>query len=97
MRGCNPHRFCAQEGPAKRKPDVRRCDLWLSLVMRRTVLAPGSRLRFGPPSSAEDASRARESVLLTEAESVRLQRRADELAARIARRAGGAVYGSRGS
>lgn len=57
---------------------------------------PGSadgRLRFGPPAFAEDASRAVESVLLTEADAVRLQRRADELAARIARRAGDAVYG----
>ncbi len=51
------------------------------------------RLRFGRPSFADDASRALESVLLTEAEGVRLQRRADELAARIAQRAG-AVYGS---
>jgi hypothetical protein len=59
-------------------------------------LAAGG-LQFGRPSFADDASRAMESVLLTEAEGVRLQRRADELADRIARRAGRAVYGSSGS
>ena len=51
-------------------------------------------LRFESPSFAEDASRALESVLLAEAHGVRLQRRADELAARIDRRGTGAVYGS---
>jgi hypothetical protein len=62
----------------------------------RPGLARGG-LEFGRPSFADDASRAIESVLLTEAEGVRLQRRADELADRIVRRAGRAVYGSSGS
>jgi len=52
----------------------------------------GDRLRFGLGSFAEDASRAVDLVVLAEADGVRLQRRADELAARIARSAGGAVY-----
>ena len=52
-----------------------------------------SPVRFGPRSFADDASRAVDRVLLDEADGVRLQRRADELAARIAGREGGAVYG----
>jgi Glycosyl transferase family 2 len=51
-------------------------------------------LRFESPTFAEDASRALESVLLAEAHSVRLQRRADELAARIDGGGATAVYGS---
>jgi Glycosyl transferase family 2 len=48
---------------------------------------PGARpVRFGPASFAEDASRAVDNVLLAEADGIRLQRRADELAARIANR-----------
>lgn len=43
-------------------------------------------LQFGPTAFAEDASRAVDRVLLSEADGVRLQRRADELANRIARR-----------
>jgi hypothetical protein len=62
---------------------------------RFVVPAAGeSRLRFESPSFAEDASRALESVLLAEAHGVRLQRRADELAARIDREGTAAVYGS---
>ena len=53
----------------------------------------GGRLCFGPRSSADDASRAIDRVLLDEADGVRLQRRADELAARIAGRSARAVYG----
>ncbi len=52
-------------------------------------LRPGSGgggLRFVHRSFAEDASRAVDRVLLEEADGVRLQRRADELAARIAGR-----------
>jgi hypothetical protein len=56
--------------------------------------ADGGRLRFHPGSFAEDASRAVERALLEEADAVRLQRRADELAARLAGRSGGAVYGN---
>jgi hypothetical protein len=52
------------------------------------------RLRFITPSFSEDASRALEAVLLAEAHGVRLQRRADELAARIDRRRLAAMYGS---
>jgi Glycosyl transferase family 2 len=44
------------------------------------------RLQFGPVSFVEDASRSVEGVLLAEAEAVRVQRRADELAVRLARR-----------
>jgi hypothetical protein len=55
--------------------------------------AGGGKLRFRAGSSAEDVSRAVERALLEEADAVRLQRRADELAARIAGRSGGAVYG----
>jgi Glycosyl transferase family 2 len=51
----------------------------------------GPSLCFGPASFAEDASRALDNVLLTEADGIRLQRRADELAARIAKREGGAA------
>jgi hypothetical protein len=43
-------------------------------------------LRFGAASFAEDASRALDAVVLSEADGVRLQRRADELAARLALR-----------
>jgi glycosyl transferase family 2 len=50
-------------------------------------------LRFAAGSFAEDASRAVDRVLLDEADGVRLQRRADELAARVAGRSGSAVYG----
>jgi hypothetical protein len=53
----------------------------------------GAGLRFALGSFAEDASRAVDRVLLDEADEVRLQRRADELAARVARRSGTAVYG----
>jgi hypothetical protein len=54
---------------------------------------PGAvRLRFDRGSFAADASRAVDRVLLDEADGVRLQRRADELAARIAGRTNGAVY-----
>ena len=53
----------------------------------------GGALRFRAGTPAEEASRAIERALLEEADAVRLQRRADELAARIAGRAGGAVYG----
>jgi hypothetical protein len=53
----------------------------------------GARVSFGPGSFAEDASRAVDRLLLEEADGVRLQRRADELAARIAGRSAGAVYG----
>jgi glycosyl transferase family 2 len=53
----------------------------------------GGPLLFGPRSFADDASRAVDRVLLDEADGVRLQRRADELAARIAGRGAGAVYG----
>ena len=55
--------------------------------------AGGGGLRFRAGSFAEDASRAVERALLEEADAVRLQRRADELAARIAGRSGAAVYG----
>ena len=41
------------------------------------------RVQFGPASFAEDASRALDRVVLAEADGVRLQRRADELRARI--------------
>jgi hypothetical protein len=51
------------------------------------------RLRFGLGSFAEDASRAVDRVLLEEADGVRLQRRVDELASRVAGRSRGAVYG----
>lgn len=53
-----------------------------------------SRLRFGPASFAEDASRAVDRVVWAEADGVRLQRRVDELAAHVRGRAGGPVYGS---
>lgn len=43
-------------------------------------------LRFGPSSFSEDASRALDAVVLAEADRVRLQRRADELAGRLAER-----------
>jgi glycosyl transferase family 2 len=43
-------------------------------------------LRVGQPSFAEDASRAIDAVVLAEANGVRLQRRADELAARLVTR-----------
>jgi hypothetical protein len=43
-------------------------------------------LSLGSPSFAEDASRALDAVVLAEADGVRLQRRADELAARLGRR-----------
>ena len=46
----------------------------------------GGALRFRAGSFADDASRAVDRVLLDEADAVRLQRRADELAARIAGR-----------
>ncbi len=45
-------------------------------------------------SYADDASRALDVALLAEADTVRLQRRADELAVRIDRRRGRSVYGS---
>jgi hypothetical protein len=46
-------------------------------------------LKFAPPAFADDASRAVDVSVLLEADSVRLQRRADELAARL--RAAGAA------
>jgi glycosyl transferase family 2 len=75
--------------------DVRLRDALRDLRDGRGFVRPGSgdRLRFGPGSFAEDASRVLDRVLLEEADGVRLQRRADELAARIAGRSGGAVYG----
>jgi Glycosyl transferase family 2 len=74
--------------------DVRLRDALRSLKdrsggFRRPVSGAG--LRFGPGSFAEDASRAVDRVLLDEADGVRLQRRADELAARIAGHLGSAV------
>jgi hypothetical protein len=51
------------------------------------------RLRF-TSSFGDDASRALDAAVLVEADGVRLRRRLDELAARIDRRAAGAVYGS---
>jgi glycosyltransferase involved in cell wall biosynthesis len=53
----------------------------------------GNQLNFGLGSLAEDVSRVVDRALLEEADGVRLQRRADELAARIAGRSGAAVYG----
>jgi Glycosyl transferase family 2 len=50
------------------------------------------RLRFGR-SFAGDASRALDAILLAEADGVRLQRRADELATRLDRRRAAPVYG----
>jgi Glycosyl transferase family 2 len=52
------------------------------------------RLRLGPPSFADEAARTLDAVLLAEADAVRLQRRADELATRIDRREAAPVYGS---
>jgi len=49
-------RMRLHEQPTKRKPDVRRCDLWLTLVMRRTMLAQGA--GCGNFSLAEETSPA---------------------------------------
>jgi hypothetical protein len=75
--------------------DVRLRDALHDLKDGHGFNRPGSgdSLSFGPGSFAEDVSRVVDRVLLEEADGVRLQRRADELAARIAGRSGGAVYG----
>jgi len=75
--------------------DLRLRDALRGLRDGEGFVRPGSgdRFSFGPGSFAEDVSRVVDRVLLEEADGVRLQRRADELAARIAGRSGGAVYG----
>jgi hypothetical protein len=47
------------------------------------ALQAGGSPTFGPATSVEDASRAVDAVVLAEADGVRLQRRVDELAARL--------------
>jgi Glycosyl transferase family 2 len=56
-------------------------DLRLREALRE--LRANGEIRFGPSSTAEEASRAVDRVLLDEANSVRLQRRADELLSRV--------------